>query len=87
MALTKEVTQDKIEVVGEFKTVQVRTCTKVLEDGVELSSSFHRHIVNAGDDYSAEPAGVQALCAAVHTCYVVAAYAAYLEALIAAGGE
>jgi len=87
MALTKEVTQDKIEVVGEFKTVQVRTCTKVLEDGVELSSSFHRHIVNAGDDYSAEPAGVQAICAAVHTSSVVAAYAAYLEALIAAGGE
>ena len=86
MALTKEITQDKIEVVGEFKTVQVRTCTKVLEDGVELSSSFHRHIVNAGDDYSAEPAGVQAICAAVHTSSVVAAYAAYLEALIAAAG-
>ena len=54
MALTKVVTQDKIEIVGEFKAVQVRTCTKVLEDGVELSSGFHRHVVREGDDYSNE---------------------------------
>ena len=51
MALTKVITQDKIEVVGEFKHVQVRTKTAVLEDGVELSSGFHRHVVQAGDDY------------------------------------
>ena len=58
MALTKVVTQDKIEIVGEFKAVQVRTKTAVLEDGVELSSGFHRHVVSAGDDYSAESAEV-----------------------------
>jgi len=80
MALTKEVTQDKIEIVGEFKSVQVRTCTKVLEDGVELSSGFHRHVVSAGDDYSNESAEVQAICAAVHTDAVVAAYAAHVAA-------
>ena len=80
MALTKVVTQDKIEIVGEFKHVQVRTCAKVLEDGVELSSGYHRHVVSAGDDYSAESAEVQAICAAVHTDAVVAAYAAHVAA-------
>jgi len=76
MALTKVVMQDKIEIVGEFKHVQVRTCTKVLEDDVEISSSFHRHVINAGDDYSSESAEVQAICSAVHTSAVVAAWAA-----------
>ena len=80
MALTKEITQDRIEVVGEFKAVQVRTCTKVLEDGVELSSGFSRHVVQAGDDYSAESTEVQAICAAVHSDAVVAAYAAHVAA-------
>ena len=80
MALTKEVTQDKIEIVGEFKHVQVRTKTAVLEDGVELSSGFHRHVVTAGDDYSTESAEVQAICVAVHTDAVVAALAAHVAA-------
>ena len=77
MALTKEVTQDKIEIIGEFKSIQVRTCTKVLEDGVELSSGFHRHTVSAGQDYSNESAEVQAICAAVHTAAVIEAKAAH----------
>ena len=80
MALTKHVSQDKIEIVGEFKHVQVRTKTAVMEDGVELSSSFSRHVVSAGDDYSAESAELQAICAAVHTDAVVAAYAAHVAA-------
>jgi hypothetical protein len=80
MALTKAISQDKIEIVGEFKHVQVRTKTAVLEDGVELSSSFHRHVVSAGDDYSAESTEVKEICAAVHTDAVVAAYAAHIEA-------
>jgi len=79
MALEKVISEDKIEIVGEFKHVQVRTCTKVMEDGVELSSGFHRHVVTAGDDYSNESAEVQAICAAVHTDAVVAAYNASLE--------
>ena len=80
MALTKVVTQDKIEIVGDFKSVQVRTKTAVMEDGVELSSGFHRHVVAAGDDYSAESTEVQAICAVVHTDAVVSAYAANLAA-------
>ena len=79
MALEKVITEDKIEIVGEYKTVQIRTCTQVLEDGVELSSGFHRHVVTAGQDYSNESAEVQAICAVVHTAEVVAAYEASLE--------
>jgi len=79
MTLEKVISEDKIEIVGDYKTVQVRTCTKVLEDGVELSSGYHRHVVSAGDDYSNESAEVQAICAAVHTDEVVAAYQASLE--------
>ena len=74
MALEKVISEDKIEIVGEYKAVQVRTCTKVLEDGVELSSGYHRHVVTAGDDYSNESTEVQAICAVVHTAEVVAAY-------------
>ena len=80
MALTKVVTQDKIEIVGEFKHVQVRTKTAVMEDGIELSSSFSRHVVTAGQDYSAESAELQAICGLVHTDAVVAAYAAHVAA-------
>ena len=80
MALTKEVIQDKIEIVGDFKSVQVRTATVIKEDGVELSRSFHRHVVTAGDDYSGESTEVQAICAVVHTDAVIAAYQASLEA-------
>jgi len=79
MALTKTVVEDKIEIVGDFKSVQVRTATVIKEDGVELSRSFHRHVVSAGDDYSNESAEVQAICAAVHTDAVIAAYNASLE--------
>jgi len=79
MALSKVISEDKIEIVGEFKAVQVRTCTKVLEDGVELSSGFHRHVVTAGQDYSNESAEVQAICAVVHTADVISAYEASLE--------
>ena len=78
MALEKVITQDKIEVVGEYRAVQVRTKTAVMEDGVELSASFHRHVVSAGDDYSGESAEVRAICAAVHTDAVIAAYQASL---------
>ena len=75
--LEKVISEDKIEIVGLHKAVQIRTCTKVLEDGIELSSGFHRHVVNAGDDYSGESAEVQAICAAVHTAAVIEAKAAH----------
>ena len=83
--LEKVISEDKIEIVGEFKAVQVRTCTKVLEDGVELSSGFHRHVVSAGDDYSNESPEVQAICAAVHTDAVIEAKAAHDAAALEGG--
>ena len=79
MALEKVISEDKIEIVGIHKAVQIRTCTQVLEDGVELSSGFHRHVVTAGQDYSNESAEVQAICAVVHTAEVISAYEASLE--------
>ena len=79
MALEKVVTQDKIEIVGEYKSIQVRTKTAIVEDGVELSSGYHRHVITAGDDYSNESAEVQAVCAALHTPELVAAYVASQE--------
>jgi hypothetical protein len=67
MSLTKEVTADKIEVVAteDGHVVQVRTATKVLEDDAVISQSYHRHVINSGDDWSSEPSNVQAICNAV----------------------
>jgi hypothetical protein len=73
MALEKVIVVDRIEVV-ENGSVQVRTKTAIKENGVEISSNFHRHVVAPGDDYSGEDAKVQAVCAAVHTPEVIAAY-------------
>lgn len=83
MALTEEVVQDKIEIVGDFKHVQVRTATVIKRDGTEISRSFSRHVVApdiSADDLANESAEVQAVCAAVHTDEVKAAYAAHLAA-------
>ena len=77
MSLTKEIVVDKIEVVGTHKMVQVRTATRVLEDGVLLSSGFHRHVVAPDADITGEDAEVQAVCNAVHTDAVKAAYETY----------
>jgi hypothetical protein len=76
MALTERTEEDKIEIVGAFKNVQVRTATIIERDGVEISRSFHRHVVNPGDDTTNESAEVQAICAAVHTADIIAAYQA-----------
>lgn len=72
MSLTKEILADKIEVVtgqddegNTVTSVQVRTATRILEEGEVISSSYHRHVINSGDDYSSEPANVQAVCSAV----------------------
>ena len=73
--LEKQIVVDLIEAV-ENGCVQVRTCTRIIEDGKQLSSAFHRHFVAPGDDYSAEDAKVQAICAAVHTAEVIATYQA-----------
>jgi hypothetical protein len=77
MALEKQVVVDKIEVV-EVGVVQVRTATRIVEDGKTISTSYHRHTVSPGQDYSQEDARVQAICAATHTPEVVSAYQAML---------
>ncbi len=79
MALTKETIVDKIEVL-EKGQVQVRTATRVLEDGVALSSSFHRHVLAPGDDLTEQDAKVSAIATATWTPEVVTAY----EEMIAA---
>ena len=83
MALTEETIQDKIEIVGEFKHIQVRTATVIKRDGVEISRSFHRHVVSpniSADDLANESADVQAIAAQVHTDAIKTAYAAHLAA-------
>jgi archaellum component FlaF (FlaF/FlaG flagellin family) len=75
MALEKVEVVDRIEVV-ENGSVQVRTATRIMENGKQISGNFHRHVVAPGDDYSAEDARVQAICAATHTAGVIAAYKA-----------
>jgi hypothetical protein len=75
MALEKVQIVDRIEVV-ENGCIQVRTKTAIKEDGVEISSKFHRHVVVPGADVSGEDAKVQAIAAAVHTADVVAAFKA-----------
>jgi len=77
MALEKIEVVDRIEVL-ENGCVQVRTATRIMEDDKEISSTFKRHIVTPGDDYSAEAERVQAICAATHTADVVSAYKASL---------
>ena len=86
MALTKEIIVDKIEVL-EDGCVQVRTATRVLEDGVVLSSSFHRHVCAPDCDTTGEDPKVVAICAAVHTDAVIAAFAAAQAAAANAIGE
>ena len=79
--LEKVISVDLIEVV-ESGVIQVRTKTSIKEDGVEISSKFHRHVVVPGADYSGEDAKVKSICAAIHTNEVIAAY----EAIISAQG-
>jgi len=74
MAITKRTEQDKIEVVGVHKHIQVRTATVIEEDGVELSRSFSRHVVAPDSDSSKESADVKAMVAQFHTSDVKAAY-------------
>ncbi len=74
MALTKETQIGKIEVVGKYKSVQVRTDTVVMEDSKELSRQYHRHVLLPDADISSEHSEVQAVCNAVWTDQVKADY-------------
>ena len=90
MALTERFENDKIEVVGTYKAVQVRRAEIIEKDGVEVARSFHRHSLQCGTldesdelidtDISAEDADVQAICNAVWTTTIKDAYKAYLIA-------
>ena len=80
MALSKQTTEDKIEIVGDFKHIQIRTKTSVMEDGVELSASFHRHTLAPNDDISGQSAEVQAVCNAVWTDELKGAFEAHVSA-------
>ena len=90
MALTKTIEEDKIEVVGPYKQVQVRTATVIKEDGVELNRSFHRKVLDPGildssdnlvnTDLSGESSEVQGICNAVWTSTVKDAWKAKLIA-------
>ena len=87
--LTEETLEDKIEVVGDYKAVQVRTATVIKRDGVEISRSFHRHALQcstkSGDtwadtDISGESTEVKAICNAVWTDAVKTAYQTAMDA-------
>ena len=90
MALTERFENDKIEVVGTYKVIQVRKASIIEKDGVELTRSFHRHSLQCGTlnesdelvdtDISGEDADVQAICNAVWTTTIKNAYKAYLIA-------
>ena len=79
MSLEKIIKIDQIEIVGDYKSIQVRTATVVTDDGVELSRSFHRHVFHCDADISGEDAEVQAVCNAVWTDEVKAAYQTFLD--------
>jgi len=78
MSLTKEQVIDKIEII-EGGTVQVRQATKIIEDGNEISKSYHRWTIAPGEDYSGQPDDVKAICAVAHKPAVIAAYEAQIE--------
>jgi len=89
MALTEETLEDKIEVVGDYKAVQVRTATVIKRDGTEISRSFHRHVLQCstktddtwGDtDISGESTEVQGICNAVWSDAVKTAYQTAMDA-------
>ncbi len=90
MALSESIEYDKIEVVGEYATVQVREATVIKKDGKELTRSFHRYVLEVGTldasdnlidtDISSQPAKVQAICNALWTDSLKSSYKAFLIA-------
>ena len=79
MALTESIEYDKIEVVGEYKAVQVRKATVIKKDGTELTRSFHRYVLHPDADVSKEPAEVKVICDAVWTDEVKKSWKTFQE--------
>jgi hypothetical protein len=78
MALEKTVTDDKIEIVGQYKVLQIRASVKITDGAEVVSESYHRRVVPPGQDASGETDEVKALVALCHTPEVIAAYEAKL---------
>ena len=81
MAITKEIEISKVEVVGEYKHVQVRTDTVIKEDDKEISRSAHRHVLTPDEDISSQDDEVKAVCNAVWTDTVKAKWKTYQDNL------
>ena len=79
MAITKEITDDKIEIVGDYKHLNIRTATIVSEDGTELSRSFHRRVITPDADVSGESAEIRGIAAAVWTDEIKTAWQTFQE--------
>ncbi len=80
MALSESIEYDKIEVVGEYKAVQVRKATVIKKDGTELTRTFERYVLHPDSDVSKEPAEVKAICDAAWTDAVKDAWKKKVEA-------
>ena len=81
MALAESIEYDKIEVVGQYKAVQVRKATVIKKDGTELTRSFERYVLHPDSDMTGQPNEVAAVCNAVWTEEIKAAWKAYKESL------
>ena len=79
MAITKATADDKIEIVGDFKHLNIRTATIISEDGTELSRSFHRRVITPDADVSGESAEIRGISAAVWTDDVKSAWQTFQE--------
>ena len=79
MAIEKTIEQDQIEVVGQYKAIQIRDATVITEDGKELNRSFHRYVLHPDSDISGETDEVKAICNAVWTDDVKTAWTAFQE--------
>ena len=83
MALIEKTITDKIEILGDFKHVQVRQDNLIVDDAtdeIKSRGNFHRYVLSPGDDLSGQPADVAAIADAVWTDEIIAAYAAHVEA-------
>ena len=89
MALTKNTIEDKVEIMdcGDWSTVQVRTATVISDDGVEVSRTFSRKVINPTDDFSKESAKVKAVCDIAHTSEAQKAFAAYEKSMTESGAD
>ena len=85
MALAESIEYDKIEVVGQYKTVQVRKATVITKDGKELTRSFERYVLHPDSDISGEPTEVQSICNVVWTDAIKTAWTEYQKTITTPG--